>query len=266
MDLDRELEVKLPLMGKSIELEALPGQDPAVRYGVIWDVCQQPGDGLGYIVRFRDSRACNILAWMGRGGVVHECDRPIAFVTPGVPVLAALRTGDDASTGVVRVRRHGSDELVQKVGFRDFFPSQVAFEPVQGKGTPGLASTTDIERVVGPYAGRRLGWRVFIAVCYLAFYLLPRLGSEMQTAQGTIGDVLRTFTAQPLPDAIDSLIFRVMESQEEDEGPTSGFERSGRGRSSKRDRPSCVRWPPGTRLTWHACRRRACSGCDSHPM
>ena len=87
MDLDRELEVKLPLMGKSIELEALPGQDPAVRYGVIWDVCQQPGDGLGYIVQFRDSRTCNILAWMGRGGVVHECDRPIAFVVPGVPVV-----------------------------------------------------------------------------------------------------------------------------------------------------------------------------------
>lgn len=225
MDLDRELEVKLPLMGKSIELEALPGQDPVVRYGIIWDVCQQPGDGLGYIVRFRDSRTCNILAWMGRGGVVHECDRPIAFVTPGVPVLAALRTGDDTPAGVVRVRRHGSDELVQKVGFREFFPSQVAFEPVQGKGTPGLASTADIERVVGPYAERRLGWRVFVAVCYLAFYLLPRLGSEMPTAQGTIGDVMRTFTAQPLPDAIDSLIFRVMEAQEDGEGPASGFER-----------------------------------------
>ena len=225
MDLDRELEVKLPLMGKSIELEALPGQDPAVRYGVVWDVCQQPGDGLGYIVRFRDSRSCNILAWMGRGGVVHECDRPIAFVTPGVPVLAVSRAGDDNPAGVVRVRRHGSDELVQAAGFRDFFPSQVAFEPVRGKGSSGLASAEDIERTVGPYAGRRLGWRVFVAVCYLVFYLLPRLGSEMPKAKGTVGDVLRTFTAQPLPDAIDSLIFRVMEAQESGEGPTSGFER-----------------------------------------
>ena len=83
MGVDEELEVKLPLMSRSVMLDALPGQDPAVQYGVIWDACQQPGDGLGYVVRFEDSRTCRILAWMGRGGVVSECDRPIAFVMPG---------------------------------------------------------------------------------------------------------------------------------------------------------------------------------------
>ena len=225
MDLDRELEVKLPLMGKSIELEALPGQDPAVRYGVIWDVCQQPGDGLGYIVQFRDSRTCNILAWMGRGGVVHECDRPIAFVVPGVPVVMVSHADENAEVGVIRVRRHGSDELVQAAAFRDYFPSQYAFEPVRGKGAAGLATIADLNRVLGSYADRRMGMRVFVAVSYLAFYLLPRLGGDMAQAEGEIADVLRRFTEQPLPDAIDSMIFRVLEAQEGGEVQASGFER-----------------------------------------
>lgn len=156
MDADRELEVKLPLMGKSIALDALPGQDPADRYGVIWDVCQQPGDGLGYVVKFQDARSCRILAWMGRGGVVSECDRPIAFVTPGVPVIAAKHDDYSSESGIVRARRHGSDELVRVVAFRDYFPSQMAFEPVAGKG-PGIDSVAELERILGPYAGRRVG-------------------------------------------------------------------------------------------------------------
>ena len=224
MDADRELEVKLPLMGKSIALDALPGQDPADRYGVIWDVCQQPGDGLGYVVKFQDARSCRILAWMGRGGVVSECDRPIAFVTPGVPVIAAKHDDDSSESGIVRARRHGSDELVRVVAFRDFFPSQMAFEPVAGKG-PGIDSVAELERILGPYAGRRVGMRVFVAVSYLAFYLLPRVGADMKQATGNIGDILRTFTGQPLADAIDSLIFRVLEAQEGGNTQTSGFER-----------------------------------------
>ena len=225
METNRELAVKLPLMGKSITLDALPGQDPAVQYGVVWDVCQQPGDGLGYIVRFSDPRTCNILAWMGRGGIVSECDRPIAFVMPGVPVLAVSHTADGATSGVVRVRRHGSDELVQACGFRDYFPNQMAFEPVHGKGAAGFATTDDLVRVLGDYATRKVGSRVFIAVSYLAFYLLPRLGGTMKQATGTISDVLRAFTSRPLPDAIDSLIFRVLEAQEDGDGQASGFER-----------------------------------------
>ena len=224
MDADRELEVKLPLMGKSITLEALPGQDPADRYGVVWDVCQQPGDGLGYVVKFQDVRSCRILAWMGRGGMVSECDRPIAFVTPGVPVIAAYHDDDASETGVVRARRHGSDELVRVAAFRDYFPNQMSFEPVTGKG-PGLDSMAELERVLGPYAARRVGMRVFVAVSYLAFYLLPRMGVDVKQATGTIGDVLRTFTNQPLADAIDSLIFRVLEAQEDSNAQASGFER-----------------------------------------
>ena len=224
MDLDREFTVKLPLLGKSIELDALPGQDPTVRYGVVWDACQQPGDGFGYIVRFNESRDCNLLAWMTSTGVVHECDRPIAFVTPGVPVLATFRSAEGASTGVVRVRRHGSDELVTAAGFRDYFPNQVAFTPVEGKG-PGLTTEEDLEQVLGPFVGHRLGWRVFVAASYLAFYLLPRLASGARPATGTIGDVLRRFTAQPLPDVVDSLIFRVLEAQEATDVTASGFER-----------------------------------------
>ena len=224
MDAENELDVKLPLMGKSITLDALPGQDPAERYGVIWDVCQQPGDGLGYIVRFQDARTCRILAWMGRGGVVSECDRPIAFVTPGIPVVAAYHNDDASETGVVRVRRHGSDELVRTVGFRDHFPGQMAFEPLGGKAS-GIATTSQLAQTLGPYAERRVGIRVFIAVSYLAFYLLPRIGSSPQPAKGDVSDVLRAFTSQPLADAIDSLIFRVLEAQEGGDAQASGFER-----------------------------------------
>ncbi|MDO4890320.1 MAG: hypothetical protein Q3963_03070 [Coriobacteriaceae bacterium] len=225
MDIDRGLEVKLPLMGKSITLDPLPGQDPDVRYGVVWDVCQQPGDGLGYIVRFQDTRTCRILAWMGRGGVVNECDRPIAFVLPGVPALTVSHHDDSSDTGAVRVRRHGSDELVQAAAFRDYFPSQLAFEPVTGKGAAGVSSMSELKGVLGVYAERRLGWRVFIAVAYLAFYLMPRLGGDVTPATGEIADVLRSFAAKPLPDAIDSLIFRVLEAQEGGDAQASGFER-----------------------------------------
>ena len=225
MGVDEELEVKLPLMSRSVVLDALPGQDPAVQYGVIWDACQQPGDGLGYVVRFEDSRTCRILAWMGRGGVVSECDRPIAFVMPGIPVLAMLRMGDEDDAGSVRVRRHGSDELVQAAGFKDFFPNQVGFEPVTGKGAEGAASREELARVLGPYADRKMGWRVFVAVSYLAFYLLPRISAEVGHASGTIGDVLRAFTAQPLPDAVDSLIFRVITAGDGPDDEVSGFER-----------------------------------------
>ncbi len=224
MNLDHEFEVHIPLTGKYIELEALPGQDCANRYGVVWDACQQPDDGLGYVVQFRESRTCRILAWIGKGGTVTECDRPIAFVAPGIPALVAERGKDDDSAGLMRSRRHGSDELMAMVAYRGYFPGQYAFEELQTKGSEGLASKAELERVLGGYAGRRLAWRVFLAVSYLAFYLLPRLGSSIAAVSGTIADVLRSFTEQPLPDAIDSLIFRVMESQE-DEVSGSGFER-----------------------------------------
>ena len=224
MSLDYEFEVHIPLTGKSIELDPLPGQDPTKRYGVVWDVCQQPDEGVGYVVEFHESRSCHLLAWIGKGGTVTECDRPIAFVTPGVPVLAVEHDKGDGAN-LVRARRHGSDELVTKVAYRSYFPGQYAFEALQAKASEGITDNADLTRVLGSYAGRRLAWRVFLAVSYLAFYLLPRLGSSVAAASGTIADVLRTFTAQPLPDAIDSLIFRVMEAQEGDETPSSGFER-----------------------------------------
>ena len=225
MGVDEELEVKLPLMSRSVVLDPLPGQDPTVEYGIIWDACQQPGEGLGYVVRFVDSRTCRILAWMGRGGVVSECDRPIAFVMPGIPVLATLRPSEESEIGSVRVRRHGSDELVQAAAFRDYFPNQVGFEPVAGKGAEGAATRADLERALGPYAERKLGWRVFVAVSYLAFYLLPRLSSEVGHAKGTISDVLKSLMTRPLPDAIDSLIFRVITAEDNPADEVSGFER-----------------------------------------
>ena len=35
--MENQAEFKLPLLGKSMKLHPLPGQDPQREYGVIWD-------------------------------------------------------------------------------------------------------------------------------------------------------------------------------------------------------------------------------------
>lgn len=225
MGVESQVEVKLPLMGKTIALDVLPGQDPLKRYGVIWDACQQPSGGLGYVVEFIEARTCRILAWLGSDGIVIECDRPLSFVLPGIPALTALHAAEHGDSGMVRARRHGSDELVDAVGFRDHFPNQAAFELIGGKGSSGIRSSEALAAAVGPYAERRLPWRAFLAVCYLVFYLFPRLGVKPGQATGSISDVLATFTSQPLADAVDGLVFRVFAADNGSDDEVSGFER-----------------------------------------
>ena len=223
MSVESQELVHVPLMGKTIAIEQLPGQDPGKRYGVIWDACRQPGAGLGYVVEFTDARTCHILAWMGQDGAVTECEQPLGFVPPGIPAISC-RTGIDGEAGVVLARRHGSDELVAAVAYHESFPSQAAFEPMAGKGASGIRSQEALEQAVGPYAGRKVAWRAFLAVSYLVFYLFPRLGVFSGEVAGSISDVLSAFTRRPLADALDSLTFSVMAADNGD-GDASGFER-----------------------------------------
>ena len=106
-----QAEFKVPMMGKSMRLGRLPGQDPRREYGVIWSACREPGDGWGYVFEFTGKRSGRILAWLTMGGAVHACEGPLSYVPEGEPDLLVSRLADDLKAGHVEARVGAGEPL-----------------------------------------------------------------------------------------------------------------------------------------------------------
>lgn len=202
-----QAEFKVPLMGKSMRLEHLPGQDPQREYGVVWSACREPGDGWGYVFEFTGKRSGRILAWMTIGGSVYACDGPLASVPDGDPDLLVSRLPDDAKAGHVEAR-DGIGRPLRVV-------SRFSRSSRMGAFTFDLPACD-----LGPYAGRNVDFRTFLAVGFLAFVHLPRR-SGAPVPGGLLGSVAEELLKPPLADACDLLVHRVRSSQP---GAASGFE------------------------------------------
>lgn len=200
-------EFKLPMLGKSMKLSRLPGQDPKRSYGVVWDACRQPGEGWGYVFEFSGKRRGRVLAWLTADGAAYACDEPLSYVPEGEPGVLVSHFPEDENAGQVEAR-NGAGLPLRVV-------SRYRRAPVLG--------TFAFEQPaydMGAYAGRSLDLRTFLAVCFLAFVHLP---SESGAAApvGCMADVVDDLLKPPLPDACDLLVHRVRSAQP---GTVSGFE------------------------------------------
>ncbi|WP_080802699.1 tetratricopeptide repeat protein [Arabiibacter massiliensis] len=201
-----QAEFKLPLLGKSLKLKPLPGQDPRREYGVIWDACRQPGEGWGYVFEFTGRRAGRILAWLTAAGAAYACDGPLAFVPDGEPQVLASHLPDNENVGQVEARGVG-------------LPLRMVSRFVRSPHT-GTFTFEQPARDVGPYAGASLDMRTFMAVGFLAFVHIPQtMGAP--AVGGRAADVIDSLLRPPLPDSLDILVRRVRSAAP---GGVSGFE------------------------------------------
>ena len=95
--------IKLPLFSKASRLAAIPGQPEGVTYAVVWDACRDPEDGFGYVAELLPGRRARVLAWLGAGGKVYSCDRPLTSLAGLRPSLELVQWQDWKGQGAIRV-------------------------------------------------------------------------------------------------------------------------------------------------------------------
>lgn len=204
--MEEQVEFKLPLLGKSMKLNPLPGQDPQREYGVIWDACAQPADGWGYVFEFSGKRRGRILAWLTRSGAAYACDGPLAYVPEGEPQVLASHLPEDENAGQMEAR--GGTGPLRMV-------SRYVRAPRIGTFTFEQPACD-----LGPYAGVSLDMRTFMAVGFLAFEYIPQT-MGVPAVGGRAADVIDSLLSPPLPDSLDILVRRVRSAAPEG---VSGFE------------------------------------------
>ncbi len=199
-------EFKLPLTGKLFKLQHLPHQPADKHYALAVGAFRQPSQKIGYLMELTGRRRGKILAWLNDGGTVYECAEPLAYL-PQTPPSILLSKWSDAPGGRVDARI-GADDTLRLVS--------------QYHGDNPF-SFHEPSRDLSALGSKGFGMNDFMAMCYLEFIEFPRLEgtSGTPTSAGQMKDVLTPFQHDPLPDAVDMLIFRV----DTDPAAASGFER-----------------------------------------
>ena len=202
--------IKLPLFSKTSKLAAIPGQSEGVTYGVVWDACRDPEDGFGYVAELLPGRRARVLAWLGAGGKVYSCDRPLSSLAGLRPSLELAQWQDRKGQGAIRVPDpNGGGQPVIVGEYQTTWDQRYGF--VNPTRDPGRFFLT-----------RNWELRYFLAVSWLTFVHIPQTqGIAAGTGGGRIGEVILGLLDGPLPDALDALIWRGTTQQ----GQTSGFER-----------------------------------------
>lgn len=202
--------IKLPLFSKTSKLAAIPGQSEGVTYGVVWDACRDPEDGFGYVAELLPGRRARVLAWLGAGGKVYSCDRPLSSLAGLRPSLELAQWQDRKGQGAIRVPDpNGGGQPVIVGEYQTTWDKRYGF--VNPTRDPGRFFLT-----------RNWELRYFLAVSWLTFVHIPQTqGIAAGTGGGRIGEVILGLLDGPLPDALDALIWRGTTQQ----GQTSGFER-----------------------------------------
>lgn len=202
--------IKLPLFSKTSKLAAIPGQSEGVTYGVVWDACRDPEDGFGYVAELLPGRRARVLAWLGAGGKVYSCDRPLSSLAGLRPSLELAQWQDRKGQGAIRVPDpNGGGQPVIVGEYQTTWDKRYGF--VNPTRDPGRFFLT-----------RNWELRYFLAVSWLTFVHIPQTqGIAAGTGGGRIGEVILDLLDGPLPDALDALIWRGTTQQ----GQASGFER-----------------------------------------
>ena len=202
--------IKLPLFSKTSKLAAIPGQPEGVTYAVVWDACRDPEDGFGYVAELLPGRRARVLAWLGAGGKVYSCDRPLSSLAGLRPSLELAQWQDRKGQGAIRVPDpNGGGQPVIVGEYQTTWDKRYGF--VNPTRDPGRFFLT-----------RNWELRYFLAVSWLTFVHIPQTqGVAAGTGGGRIGEVILNLLDGPLPDALDALIWRGTTQQ----GQTSGFER-----------------------------------------
>lgn len=202
--------IKLPLFSKTSKLAAIPGQPEGVTYAVVWDAYRDPEDGFGYVAELLPGRRARVLAWLGAGGKVYSCDRPLSSLAGLRPSLELVQWQDRKGQGAIRVPDpNGGGQPVIVGEYRTTWDQRYGFvNPTRDPGRFFLARNWEL--------------RYFLAVSWLTFVHIPQTqGVAAGTGGGRIGEVILNLLDGPLPDALDALIWRGTTQQ----GQTSGFER-----------------------------------------
>lgn len=202
--------IKLPIFSKTSKLAAIPGQPEGVTYAVVWDACRDPEDGFGYVAELLPGRRARVLAWLGAGGKVYSCDRPLTGLAGLRPSLELAQWQDRKGQGAIRVPDpNGGGQPVIVGEYQTTWDQRYGF--VNPTRDPGRFFLT-----------RNWELRYFLAVSWLTFVHIPQTqGVAAGSGGGRIGEVILNLLDGPLPDALDALIWRGTTQQ----GQTSGFER-----------------------------------------
>lgn len=154
--------IKLPLFSKTSKLAAIPGQSEGVTYGVVWDACRDPEHGFGYVAELLPGRRARVLAWLGAGGKVYSCDRPLTGLAGLRPSLELAQWQDRKGQGAIRVPDpNGGGQPVIVGEYQTTWDKRYGF--VNPTRDPGRFFLT-----------RNWELRYFLAVSWLTFVHIPQ--------------------------------------------------------------------------------------------
>lgn len=144
--------IKLPLFSKTSKLAAIPGRPEGVTYGVVWDACRDPEDGFGYVAELLPGRRARVLAWLGAGGKVYSCDRPLSSLAGLRPSLELAQWQDRKGQGAIRVPDPNGGRIGEVILNLLDGPLPDALDALTWRGTTQQGQASGFER----FAARQL--------------------------------------------------------------------------------------------------------------
>lgn len=188
---------KLPLFsaGRVTPLSPLPGQPASPSYAVVDIPAWAPdGEGLGYVVEQLGGRNVRVLAWIQGGSSVWPCAEPLEHKPTGEPLLRVCNATGTTLEGLVELNGHLG--VVPIASWQDC---------PQGGGR--YLSASLLTEGVGAYGSpnAHLDLRTLTAAGYLVYLALRDRG--LVPAPAPVRDILAPLADEPLPDAVDRLLW-----------------------------------------------------------
>lgn len=208
--------VALPQVARIFTIDPLPGQPQGVSYGVVTGLDPRPSAGQGYVAELLPDRQARILAWVADDGKVYACDGLLSDLGGLRPALVLTPNSARGKEGVIHVANDIGGPGTTAVGeYRRSWSDMFSF--------------AHASRDLGRYTKKgKMEAGMFLAVAWLAFAHIPRIAGVPRSDSGAVAfrgerifTLLRPLVEQPLPDALDSLIWRGTTNEQ----PVSAFER-----------------------------------------
>lgn len=202
---------KLPFLAGHRKLPELPGQRQGVEYGIIWDACPIPARGSCYIVRFERDAQVSIVGYVDDNGGAYHADRPLTLPPAGEPDLAVV-PDENGHEGTVYTK-----------------DGHAALQPVTRYHGAFRGLMREVSEDETWNSTRSLAYRPFMASLYLRLCVID--GADAPRAASSAPDMTPVALEQPvdlmadfmhaaLPDAIETLLYRI-----ERKDDPSGIER-----------------------------------------
>lgn len=193
--------IKLSFLTRRRRLPAVPGQPVGSSFGIVWDITPVPPGGLCYIVEFLDRSQASVLGVITNNARVYRVDAPCSAELGLDDIELMLVRDRDSQLGDVYAR-DARGKLVRITGYT---------------GSPD-GTMREVRDEATWNTEHSLPYREFMAMLFLRYRLFgaatvacepPASSASAWTDLHEPVVLFDSFTDMALPDAIESLMYRV---------------------------------------------------------